>query len=130
MKTPVVFSSRKVRLSSEVPCLNTPGLFPFGGETRLTIFHFSLTPSSKICVVFIIVLGRMNLFNPIWERQVVFLRNDIRKKLATLFGPNHKWAVKRQSLFCFLAETPNQSQADRTDSVFENVESKSSQKRK
>ena len=62
--------------------------------------------------------------------QVVFLRNDIWKKLATLFGPNHKWAVKPQSLFCFLAEKPNQSQADRTDSLFENVESKSSQKRK
>ena len=50
------------------------------------------------------------------------MRNDIRKKLATLFGPNHKTPVKPQSRFCFPGEKPNQLEVDRTDSHFENVE--------
>ena len=71
-------------------------------------------------------LRRMNLFNPIWERKVVFLRNDILVKLATHFGPNHKMKVETQSRFCFPGEKPNQSEADCSDSHFANVESKSS----
>ena len=36
----VVFTSCKVRLSLEVPRLNTPVLFPFGSETRFFNFPF------------------------------------------------------------------------------------------
>ena len=70
------------------------------------------------------------MFNPIWERQVVFWRNVILMKLANVLGPNHKTKVKTQTLFCFLAEKPDQNEADCPDSLFENVESKSSQKQK
>ena len=91
---PVVFTREQVRLRSEVPRLNTPGLFPFGGEAHLELFPIFVDKFSTNLCFFFIVLRRMNLFNRIWERQGVFLRNDIRKKLATLFGPNHKTAVK------------------------------------
>ena len=70
------------------------------------------------------------MFNPIRECQVVFLRNDILVKLATHFEPNHKTKDKPQTLFCFLAEKPNQREADCPDPLFENVESKSWQKQK
>ena len=37
---------------SEVPCLNRPVLFPFGGEAHLEIFRYSLTSSPQTCDVF------------------------------------------------------------------------------
>ena len=37
---PVVFTREQVRLSSEIPCLNTQVLFSFGGETRFESFPF------------------------------------------------------------------------------------------
>ena len=46
-----VFTREQVRLSSEIPCLNTQVLFSFGGETCFESFLFSLTVSSNNCVV-------------------------------------------------------------------------------
>ena len=54
------------------------------------------------------------------------LGNEILVESATHFGPNHKRTDKTQTLFCFHGEKPNQSEADCPDSLFENVESKSS----
>ena len=102
----------------QVPCLNTTVLFPFGGETRF--IHFPLFIDNSTCNLcrFFVVLRRMNSFNPIWERQEVFLRNDILVKLANDFGPNPKIKVKTQTLLCFLAEKSNQRESDCLDSLF------------
>ena len=54
--------------------------------------------------------------------------NDIPKKWATHFEANHKTKDKPQTWFCFLFQSPNQNEAKWTVSLFETVQSISSQK--
>ena len=122
----VVFTACHVRLRCEVLCLNTPVLFPFGGETQFVCFPFFVDDVACNLCRFFIVLRRMNSFTPIWERQVVLLRNAILVKSANVFGLNNKTTDKTQTLFCFLAEKPNQNEVVCSDSLFATVESKSS----
>ena len=50
------------------------------------------------------------------------------KKPANVLGGNHKSERQNSRPFCFLPKNTNQSEADWTDALFENVEGKSSQK--
>ena len=56
--------------------------------------------------------------------------NDIAPKPATGCEPNHKTKDRPQTPFCDVRQTPNQNKEKRTVPLFENVESKSSPKRK
>ena len=123
LKTFVVFTSCKVRLSLEVPCLNTPVLFPFGGETHKTNFPPFVDIFARRMCCFFIDFRRNRLDNLFLEWTSPQLQNDIRLELATLLEPNHKMKDKPQTLFCFVRQTPNQNEADWTHRLFKMLKS-------
>ena len=128
VKTFVVFTSRKVRLSAEVPCLNTPVLFPFGGETHKRNFPLFVDNFARNLCCFFIDFRIIHLDDLFLEWTSPLLPNDIRLELASLLKSNNKTAVKHQTLFCFIQKTPYQNEAKWTVSLFENVQGKSSPK--
>ena len=56
---------------SEEGCLNTQGRFSLGSELALNFFLIEKF-ATKLNQLFI-VLRKMKVFTPIWDRQVVFL---------------------------------------------------------
>ena len=111
MKTIVVFTSCKVRLRSQVPRLNSPVRFPFGGETHKTNFPLFIDNFSRNQCCFSIDFRRNHLDDLFLEWRSPLLPNDIRLEPATHFDGNHKVKVKTQILFCCIHQTPNQNEA-------------------
>ena len=103
MKTQVVFTARKVRLSLQVPRLNTPALFSFGGEDHLEMFPLFVDSFYKNLCCFFVVLRRMDMTKSEMDRVIVILQ--------MIFDPNWPLAVsqitkpKTNLKVCFVMST-------------------------
>ena len=70
----MVLTTEQVRLTSQVPRLNTPALFSFGGEDHLENFPLFADHFSKNLGCFFIVLRRIDMNKSEMDRVIVFLQ--------------------------------------------------------
>ena len=87
----------------QVPCLNTPALFSFGGEAHLEMFPLFVDSFYKNLCCFFVVLRRMDMTKSEMDRVIVFLQ--------MIFDPNWPLAVnqitkpKTNLKVCFVMST-------------------------